>query len=167
MQTNSKKKVGSREEVYNDMAKMTSGRMYKDDIIKKNIVKRKEKGTVTRYLSKKISDRMKNNHPNIRRKKTKTNTNTNKNINKINQYQNKSKKNTNLNLKTNMNGNYNKKRTIKFNINNNIVKEYYCPKLELNIQKEILEKKRDRELVKQLDSINIDDIEEINLEGLF
>lgn len=166
MQTNRKKKIGSREEVYNDMARKTSGGMYKDDIIKKNIVKRKEKGTRTRYLSKKISDRMKNNHPNIGRRK-KTHTNTIKNINKTNQYQNKSKKNTNLNLKRNMNGNYNKKRTIKFNINNNTVKEYYCPKLELNIQKEILEKKRDRELVKQLDSINIDDIEEINLEGLF
>lgn len=166
MQTNRKKKIGSREEVYNDMARKTSGGMYKDDIIKKNIVKRKEKGTRTRYLSKKISDRMKNNHQNIGRRK-KTQTYTSKNINKTNQYQNKSKKNTNLNLKTNVNGNYNKKRTIKFNINNNIVKEYYCPKLELNIQKEILEKKRDRELVKQLDSINIDDIEEINLEGLF
>ena len=43
----------------------------------------------------------------------------------------------------------------------------YFSATELSNAKEILEKKRDRELVKQLDSINIDDIEEINLEGLF
>lgn len=163
MQTNGKKKIGSREEVYNDMARKTSGGMYKYDIIKKNIIKRKEKevGTRSRYLSKKISDRMKKNHSNIERRK-KTHTNTSKDI-----HQNKSKKNTNLKTNTNIKSIYTKNRTIKFNVNNNIVKEYYCPKLALNIQKERFENKREKELAKQLDSINIDDIEEINLEGLF
>lgn len=135
----SKKKIGSREEVYNDLARKTSGGMKKNDIIKKHINKKNQ--NKTKYLSRKISERMKNN-PNIKRKKRTIH-------NKIGN-QNKTKKAHNYpRLKS--------KKNFSFNMSDNLVKDYYCPALN-NIQVD--------NDIDETYNINIDDIEEIDLTEL-
>lgn len=96
------KRIGTREEVFNGVAKMTSGGMTRDMIVKTI------KNNKVNYASKKISDRMKyvikqrgNNFKNCR-----------KTIKSTNQQQSKTRKNT-----------------VSFCINKNRVQEYYCPEL--------------------------------------
>ena len=55
MDTNKIKKVGTREEVYKNLALRTAGGLKKDDIIEKKI------GNRVMYISKKLSDKMKEN----------------------------------------------------------------------------------------------------------
>ncbi len=55
MDTNKIKKVGTREEVYKNLALRTAGGLKKDDIIEKKI------GNRIMYISKKLSDKMKEN----------------------------------------------------------------------------------------------------------
>lgn len=96
----SKKKIGTREEVYNLVANKTSGGMQRPDIIKNN----KKKGR--RYISRKISERMKTNS-NLKKKKKRT-------------------------IISNCNNTSKTKKNITFNTDNNKVKEYYCLNLELS-----------------------------------
>jgi hypothetical protein len=137
-----KKKIGSRKEVYYKFANKTSGGMKKDDIIQKNIIKKKEKKI--KYLSRKISERMKHT-PNLKKKKR---TIINKRP-KEKKY--KSKKATDIHAKT--------KKKISFNITNTVVKEYYCSSLDENK----IDSNNDDEDDEELYNINIDDIQKIDL----
>ena len=158
----SKKKIGSREDVYNGIAQKTSGGMYQSDIIlKKNNPKGKK------YISKKISNRMKEETPlkHYKREKSLKIKNINNNIQNNNiqrNIQNNNIQNNNIqnnNIQNNNIQNNNIQRNIQNNniqnnniqrniqnrklskknvsfVSNNIVKEYVCSSMNSDSENE-------------------------------
>lgn len=141
----SKKKIGTREDVYNGIAQKTSGGMYQADIIlKKNNVNNKK------YISRKISNRMKQKTPlekyKIQKSSKKQN---NKNITNY--------KNSTNNISGNKINRKLSKKNVSFTSNNNIIREYVC--LTMNSDSE------DKEGENFL-NINLDELDEIDLTDL-
>ena len=87
------KKKGTREEVYLGLAQKTSGNMRKDDIIRRETAKK------PKFLSRKISERMKKNKKSFKNKNSQPN----------------------LKAMTNL--------SIRFNEADNVCQEYYCESL--------------------------------------
>lgn len=134
------KKVGTREEVFKGLAIRTAGGLKKDDIIEKQF------GTRVLYISKRLSDKMRenftfirNNNPNyLRRQPKKTMTNTSTNNNTI-----ITTTNTNINTSSSqsqpsrrISGSLGgKTHKLSFKTRENTVKNVYYPELQgLNIQ---------------------------------
>ena len=138
MDTNTIKKIGSREEVYKCLALHTIGGLYKNDILEK---KHNDKFI---YISKKISDKMKaqisiirETNPNFFKKQKKT-----------------------LNISSINNKNHSKTQKILFQMNNNEVKNKYYPELkgiDLQSLKEDLlnEEEEEDEEEKEKDNKNV------------
>lgn len=137
------KRIGTREEVYLGLALKTAGGMTRPDIIKASKQNAKKK-----YLSRKISTRMKTNNPLVRYKKIKSAKKQQLRDSDISQekkdkYINerkiarllRRKKSQRRKLEQSKLGNKHKIKSSKklsFNLENNIVKEYQCMNLEDN-----------------------------------
>lgn len=141
------KKVGTREEVFKGLAIRTAGGLNKNDIIEKQF------GTRTMYISKRLSDKMRenfniirNNNPNHLRRQPKrtmtvrnqsepaTNTTQNTPIQTTTQTLNQSavKRNPNSNSNACVGG---KTHKLSFKVKENTVKNVYYPELQgMNIQ---------------------------------
>tara|TARA_A100001015_G_scaffold300383_1_gene385723 strand:+ start:5129 stop:5677 length:549 start_codon:yes stop_codon:yes gene_type:complete len=154
----SKKRIGSREAVFKNLADKTSGGMYKDDIIEKITKNQKRK-----YISKKISNRMKYDTP-LRKKKKKSlkqikNCLTQQEIiNKPNTLLNTNQKYNNKNNDIN---NLKKSKKVSFISNKNILKEYYCDSMEDEISSDLEDADEEFNLnlqeLNSLTEINFDD----------
>ena len=141
----SKKKIGTREDVYNGIAKKTSGGMYQADIIlKKNNTKGKK------YISKKISYRMKHENPLIKYKKQKS-------LKKQNNQNITNYKNNTNNISSNKINRKLSRKNVSFISNNNIVKEYVCSTMNSDSENEEEE---------NFLNINLDELDEIDLTDL-
>ena len=140
----SKKRIGTREDVYNGIAQKTSGGMYQADIIlKKNNTNGKK------YISKKISDRMKRENPHLQYKKKSLKKKNNPNITNY-------KNNTN-NISSNKINRKLSRKNVSFISNNNIVKEYVCSTMNSDSENEEEE---------NFLNINLDELDEIDLTDL-
>lgn len=128
------KKKGTREEVYLGLAQTTSGNMKKNDIIKRNT---RDK---PKYLSRKISERMKIKKNLFKKQMPDTPKKTLKN-------------NKKSSLLVKQLPNHNSSKVIKFNESNNICQEYYCD--TLTEEKESLPKTFK---IETLDSIDFDNL---------
>jgi len=183
MDTSKIKKVGTREEVYKGIALRTAGGLKKDDIIEKKI------GNRIIYISKKLSDKMKENvnilrthNPNLLKKiqkktivstietqpntqaNTQTNTqaNTQPNIQNIKQKQNKNI----LHAKT---------QKLSFKVKDNSVKTVFYPELQgldlKELKEEILREEAEEDLgitlpKKSLEAFSIDEMPDIDISCL-
>lgn len=131
------KRIGTREEVYLGLAHKTSGGMTRADIIKASKQNAKKK-----YISKKISTRMKTNNPLVNYKKIKSSkkqqlVDSDISSEKKQKYLNErkmarllrrkqSKKNRLVKQKKNKLSN----KKLSFNLKNNITKEYQCDNMD-------------------------------------
>jgi hypothetical protein len=165
------KKIGTREEVFKGLAARTAGGLKKDDIITKQF------GARVLYISKKLSDKMRENfqHANYFRKRIRktlvapNNTNTLEFNNNANR-----NANANANANTNANGNANantnangkisnsnivkhphgKTQKLSFKVNNSTVKNVYYKELHgMNLQK-LKEELKQEEVEEDLGILN-------------
>lgn len=148
----SKKRIGSREAVFNNLADKTSGGMYKEDIIEK-ITKNKKR----KYISKKISNRMKYDTPLRKRKKS-----LKQIINTLTEQKVINKPTALLNTdKNNNNNNFKKSKKVSFIADKNILKEYYCDSIDDDISSDLEEADEEFNLnlqeLNNLTEINFDD----------
>ena len=171
MDTSKIKKVGTREEVYKGVALRTAGGLKKDDIIEKKI------GNRIIYISKKLSDKMKENvnilrthNPNLLKKIQKktivstieTQPNTQPNIPNIKQKQNK-------------NILHSKTQKLSFKVKDNSVKTVFYPELQgldlKELKEEILREEAEEDLgitlpKKSLEAFSIDEMPDIDISCL-
>jgi hypothetical protein len=172
------KKIGTREEVYKNIALRTAGGLKKDDIIEKKI------GNRIMYISKKLSDKMKENvnilrthNPNFFKriqKKTIVSTNDTQPIEKQNSYPNtkpitsilKNKKNIITHAKT---------QKLSFKINDNPIKTIFYPELKgmdlKELKEEIIREEAEEDLgiklpPKKQEPFSIDDMPDIDINSL-
>jgi len=127
------KRIGTREEVYHGIAKITAGGMVKSDIVK--VIKNNKE----HYASRKISDRMKyvvKQKGGLRHRKT-------------------AKCGIHQPSKT-------KKNNVSFSTNKDRVEEYYCPQLDNNYNRIDIGGYRNENInkfvVEEMPNINIDDL---------
>ena len=157
------KKIGTREEVYKCIASKTVGGLCKFDILEKNY-----NGKII-YISRKLSEKMKDTISNIR----KTNPNffkKQKKTHNVSKYESKDEINLNTNLNNKkIKNNKNKickTQKLSFQINKNTFKNIYYPELkgmDLQELKEELKREEDEEdVVEEEDDDNIDfDVNEL------
>lgn len=150
----SKKIIGSREAVFNNLADKTSGGMYKDDIIEKITKNQKRK-----YISKKISNRMKYDTP-LRRKRSLKQIKKTLPRQEIKLLLNKNRNPNNNENNNNNNNNFKKSKKVSFISNKNILKEYYCDSIDNEISSDLED--ADEEFNLNLQELN--SLTEINFE---
>lgn len=150
----SKKIIGSREAVFNNLAHKTSGGMYKDDIIEKITKNQKRK-----YISKKISNRMKYDTP-LRRKRSLKQIKKTLPRQEIKLLLNKNRNPNNNENNNNNNNNFKKSKKVSFISNKNILKEYYCDSIDNEISSDLED--ADEEFNLNLQELN--SLTEINFE---
>lgn len=141
----SKKKIGSREDVYNGIAQKTSGGMYQADIILK-----KNNSNGKKYISRKISNRMKQETPLKKYKKQKS-------LKKQNNQNITNYKNSTNNISGNKIYRKLSRKNVSFTSNNNIVREYVCSSMNSDSENEEEE---------NFLNINLDELDEIDLTDL-
>jgi hypothetical protein len=166
------KNIGTREEVYKDIATRTAGGLHKNDIIEKKI------GNKIMYISKKLSEKMKENITILRtknpmflkKKQTTVNITTNTNTNPI-ESTNSIKTPQNIVLE-NKKKNNTKTQKLRFNISNNSIKNVYYPDLQgvnINDLKEELkneEAEEDLGIKKKSNTFKIEELPDININDL-
>ena len=178
MDTSKNKKVGTREEVYKNIALRTAGGLKKDDIIEKKI------GNRIMYISKKLSDKMKENvnilrthNPNFfKRIQKKTIVSTNETISST-------QPNTQLNTKPIISILKNKKninthpktQKLSFKIKDNPVKTIFYPELKgmdlKELKEEIIREEAEEDLgikmpPKKQEPFSIVDMPDIDINSL-
>lgn len=181
MDTSKIKKVGTREEVFKNIALRTAGGLKKDDIIEKKI------GNRILYISKKLSDKMKENinilrthNPNFLKriqKKTIVNTNdTQSNTAQTNTAQPTTAQPLVSILKKKQNtGTHAKTQKLSFKVNDNSVKTVFYPELKginlKELKEEILREEAEEDLgiklpKKKLEDFSIDEMPDIDISNL-
>jgi len=165
------KRVGTREEVFKGLASRTAGGLKKDDIIAKQF------GARVLYISKRLSDRMRENfqHANYFRKrvrKTLVATNNTQNPDSINSANTNT--NTNINTKNEVKlagVPHGKTQKLSFKVNDNTVKNVYYKELQgMNLQKlkdELNQEESEEDLgMPVAREFKIEDVPEISLDDL-
>ena len=138
----SKKKIGTREDVYNGIAQKTSGGMYQTDIILK-----KNNRNSKKYISRKISNRMKQ-ETHLKKYKNQ------KSLKKQNNQNITIYKNNTNNISGNKINRKLSRKNVSFTSNNNIVREYVCSTMNSDSENEEEE---------NFLNINLDELDEIDL----
>ena len=176
MDVNKVKKVGTREEVFKGLAERTAGGLKKDDIIEKKI------GNRIMYISKKLSDKMKENvnilrthNPNFFKriqKKTIVNTNDIQTNTTPNATQNVTPPIISILKKKQSTGTHAKTQKLSFKVNDNSVKTVFYPELKginlKELKEEILREEAEEDLgiklpQKKLDAFSIDEMPDIDI----
>jgi hypothetical protein len=178
------KKIGTREEVFKGLAARTAGGLKKDDIITKQF------GARVLYISKKLSDKMRENfqHANYFRKRIRKTLVAPNNTNTL-EFNNNTNANANANANANTNANgkisnsnivkhpHGKTQKLSFKVNNSTVKNVYYKELHgMNLQK-LKEELKQEEVEEDLGILNtrsngnsgefkIEDVPEISLDDL-
>ena len=187
MDTSKIKKVGTREEVYKSVALRTAGGLKKDDIIEKKI------GNRIIYISKKLSDKMKENvnilrthNPNLLKKiqkktivstiETQPNTQANTQANtQPNTHHNTHPNTPNIKQKHNKNILHSKTQKLSFKVKDNSVKTVFYPELQgldlKELKEEILREEAEEDLgitlpKKSLEAFSIDEMPDIDISCL-
>ena len=130
------KRIGTREEVYNNLAHRTTGGMTKEDIIIK-----KRNGVIV-YLSKRKVENFNNNVRNKRKIRAKTHKNT--------QYFLTGNKTNHTHKKT--------KKRVLFNENCNTIREYHCPGINKIKNDKFFYEPDNKFEIHSLPDIDIDDL---------
>jgi hypothetical protein len=186
MDTSKIKKVGTREEVFKNIALRTAGGLKKDDIIEKRI------GNRILYISKKLSDKMKENinilrthNPNfLKRIQKKTIVNTNEirpnTAQSIVTQSTAAQPSTTQPLisilkKKQNTGTHAKTQKLSFKVNDNSVKTVFYPELKginlKELKEEILREEAEEDLgiklpKKKLEDFSIDEMPDIDISNL-
>ncbi len=156
------KRLGTREEVFKGLAARTAGGLKKDDIIAKQF------GTRTLYISKRLSDRMRENfqHANYFRKRVR------KTLVATNISQNPESNNQISNVKlADAKPPHGKTQKLSFKVNDNTVKNVYYKELQgMNLQKlkdELKKEESEEDLgIPATREFKIEDVPEISLDDL-
>jgi hypothetical protein len=181
MDTSKIKKVGTREEVFKNIALRTAGGLKKDDIIEKRI------GNRILYISKKLSDKMKENinilrthNPNFLKriqKKTIVNTNDTQSTaaQSIAAQHNATQPLISILKKKQNTGTHAKTQKLSFKVDDNSVKTIFYPELKginlKELKEEILREEAEEDLgiklpKKKLEDFSIDEMPDIDISNL-